>query len=91
MRRALVILIGIETLVWLYLVVGGLNDALFFAKGYGKEAAQLANMVFMLLVLPAGILTLLNRLMPAAAVLAGTAALLYAFDPFLRLMSLIGA
>jgi hypothetical protein len=30
-----------------------------------------------------------NRLLLAAAVLAGVAALLYAFDPFLRLMALI--
>ena len=64
MRRALLVITGIETLVWLYLVVGGLNDALFFAKGYGREAAQLANMVFMLFVLPAGILAIANRLCP---------------------------
>jgi hypothetical protein len=91
MRRALLAIIGIETLVWLYLVIGGLNDALFFAKGYGREAAQLANMVFMLLVLPAGILAIANRLLPTAALLAGVAGLAYAFDPFLRLMALIGA
>lgn len=90
MRRALLIVIGIETLVWLYLVVGGLNDALFFAKGYGKQAAELANMVFMLFVLPAGIMVIANRLLLAAAVLAGVAALLYAFDPLLRIMTLIG-
>jgi hypothetical protein len=90
MRRALLIVIGIETLVWLYLVIGGLNDALFFAKGYGKQAAELANMVFMLFVLPAGIMAIANRLLLAAAMLAGVAALLYAFDPFLRLMALIG-
>jgi hypothetical protein len=90
MRRALLIVIGVEMLVWLYLVIGGLNDALFFAKGYGKQAAELANMVFMLFVLPAGIMVIANRLLLAAAVLAGVAALLYAFDPFLRLMALIG-
>jgi hypothetical protein len=90
MRRALLIVIGIETLVWLYLVIGGLNDALFFAKGYGRQAAELTNMVFMLFVLPAGIMAIANRLLLAAAVLAGVAALLYAFDPFLRLMALIG-
>jgi hypothetical protein len=89
-RRALLIVIGIETLVWLYLVVGGLNDALFFAKGYGKQAAELANMVFMLFVLPAGIMVIANRLLLAAAELAGVAALLYAFDPLLRIMTLIG-
>jgi hypothetical protein len=71
-------------------VVGGLNDALFFAKGYGKQAAELANMVFMLFVLPAGIMVIANRLLLAAAVLAGVAALLYAFDPLLRIMTLIG-
>ena len=49
-----------------------LRDALFFAKDYGKQ--ELANMVFMLFVLPAGILAIANRLLPAAAVLAGTAA-----------------
>ena len=58
----MLIVTGIETLVWLYLVVGGLNDALFFAKGYGRQAAELANMVFMLFVLPAGILAIANRL-----------------------------
>jgi hypothetical protein len=90
MRRALLIVIGIETLVWLYLLIGGLNDALFFAKGYGKEAAALASIVFVLFVLPAAILAIINRLLPVAAVLAGGAALLYAFDPALRLMALIG-
>jgi hypothetical protein len=89
MRRALLIVTGIETLVWLYLVIGGWNDALFFAKGYGKQAAQLANLVFMLFVLPAGILAIANRLLPAAAVLAAAAGLAYAFDPFLRAMALI--
>jgi hypothetical protein len=90
MRRALLLITGIETLVWLYLVIGGLNDALFFAKGYGKQAAELANMVFMLFVLPAAIMAIAGRLLLVAAVLAGTAALLYGFDPFLRLMALIG-
>ena len=90
MRRALLIVTGIETLVWLYLVVGGLNDACL-PKGYGRQAAELANMVFMLFVLPAGILAIANRLLPAAAVLAGVAGLAYAFDPFLRVLALIRA
>ncbi len=91
MRRAILIVTGVETLVWLYLVIGGLNDALFFTKGYGKEAAELANFVFMLFVLPAAILAISGRLLLVAALLAGVAALLYAFDPFLRLMALIAA
>ena len=44
-------------------------------------------MVFMLLVLPAGILAIANRLLRAAAVLAGPR---LRRRPFLRLMALIG-
>ena len=56
LRRGILIAVGLETLVWLYLVVGGLTDTLFFAKGYGKPAAVLATLVFVPFVVPAALL-----------------------------------
>ena len=88
LRRAVLALAAIESMIWLYLVVGGSHDALFFAKGYGQQAAQLAHLVFVLLVLPALILAALNRALGVAALLAGFGALAYGFDPWLRAMTL---
>ncbi len=88
LRRAVLALAAVETLIWVYLVVGGSHDALFFAKGYGQQAAQLAHLVFVLFVLPALILGALNRALGIAALLAGFAALAYGFDPWLRAMTL---
>lgn len=85
MRRWVLGIAGIEAAFWLYLAIGGLADALPFAKGYGAEAAFLGTLVFVPFVLPALVLGAMGRALPIAAVLAGGAGLLYMFDPLLRL------
>jgi hypothetical protein len=78
-----------EGLFWLYLVVLGLDDALPFAKGLGGTAAFLATVVFVAFVLPALLLALAGRGLQLAACLSSIAAILYLYDPFLRLASTI--
>jgi hypothetical protein len=89
MRVVVLALAGIETAFWLYLAVGGLADALPFAKGYGSEAAFLGTLVFVPFVLPALVLVAMDRALPIAAVLTAGAGLLYLFDPLLRLASML--
>ena len=50
-----------EAAFWLYLVIGGLNDALPFAKGHGGIAAVLGTIVFVPFVLPALVLAVTER------------------------------
>ena len=89
LRRGVLIAVAALTLVWLYLVVGGLTDTLVFAKGYGEPAAVLATLVFVPFVVPAALLAFFGRLVPVGAVLAGIAGLLYSMDPLMRLMSVL--
>lgn len=84
-RGVVLALASVETAFWLYLVVGGLADVLPFAKGYGADAAFLATLVFVPLVLPALVLGAMGRGLPLAAILCASAGLLYLFDPLLRL------
>ena len=89
LRRGVLIAVTALTLVWLYLVIGGLTDTLFFAKGYGEPAAVLATLVFVPFVVPAALLAYFGRLVPLAAALAGIAGFLYSLDPLFRLTNVL--
>ena len=89
LRSGVLIAASAETLYWLYLVVGGFNDALPFARGYGEVAAVLSTLVFIPFVLPALLLGLARRALGVAAILAAVGGLLYLLDPLYRLGSII--
>ena len=81
----------LETLYWLYLLVGGLADQLPFAKGYGQVAAVLGTLVFVPFVLPALCLGLAGRALGLAASLAAIGGFLYLLDPLYRVGSIVDA
>jgi hypothetical protein len=88
MTRATVLTVAaIEAGFWLYLVVLGLDDALPFVNGAGGTVAFLGTVVFVAFVLPALLLALAGRGLQLAACLSSIAAVLYLYDPFLRLTS----
>lgn len=84
LRRFVLTLAAAQTAFWLYLVVGGLNEALPFARGYGAFAALLGTLVYVAFALPALVLAALGRGLQLAAWLAAIAAVLYLYDPLLR-------
>jgi hypothetical protein len=69
--------------------VGGFNDALPFARGYGEVAAVLGTLVFIPFVLPALLLGLARRALGVAATIAAVGGLLYLLGPLYRLGSII--
>jgi hypothetical protein len=77
----------LETAFWLYLVIGGLNDALPFAKSYVGIAAVLGTLVFVPFVLPALLLAVMERGLPTAAWLSSIAALMFLYDPLIWLIT----
>ena len=81
---------GVETALWLYLTLGGVTDSLPFAKGYGEFVALLSTVVYVTFVLPALILAAVGRALYVAAWLSSVGALLYLYDPLLRLTAAIG-
>ena len=81
---------GVETALWLYLALGGVTDSLPFAKGYGEFVALLSTVVYVTFVLPALVLAAVNRALYVAAWLSSVGAILYLYDPFLRITAVIG-
>ena len=81
---------AIETVVWLYLALGGLNDLLPFARGYGEVVAFLSTLVFVTFVLPALVMAMVGKGLYVAAWLSTVGAILYLYDPLLRLTALDG-
>jgi hypothetical protein len=86
-RQAVIGITCLETVFWLYLVIGGLNDALPFAKAYGGVAAVLGTLVFVPFVLPALLLAVTKRGVPTAAWLSSIAALMFLYDPLIGLIT----
>src|SRR3954470_18575500 len=86
-RPTVLTIAAVEAGFWLYLVVLGLDDALPFARGAGATAAFLGTVVFVAFVLPALLLGLAARGLQLAACLSSIAAILYLYDPFVRLTS----
>ena len=80
----------IETGVWLYLALGGLKDVLPFAQGYGEVVAFLSTLVFVTFVLPALVMAMVGKGLYVAAWLSTVGAILYLYDPLLRLTALDG-
>lgn len=80
----------LETGIWLYLTLGGLNDSLPFARGYGEAVAFLSTVVFVPFVLPALVLAIIGKGLHVAAWLCSVGAILYLYDPLLRLTALDG-
>lgn len=81
---------GVETALWLYLALGGVTDSLPFAKGYGEFVALLSTVVYVTFVLPALVLAAVNRALYVAAWLSSVGAILYLYDPLLRITAVIG-
>ena len=80
----------IETGVWLYLALGGLKDVLPFARGYGEVVAFLSTLVLVTFVLPALVMAMVGKGLYVAAWLSTVGAILYLYDPLLRLTALDG-
>lgn len=91
LRWGVPVFAGLDALFWLYLVVGGLNDALPFPQGFGGVAAVLGTMVFVPFALPALGLALADRALKLAAVLAVIAGFLYSLDALYRRSNVLDA
>ena len=81
---------GVETALWLYLALGGVTDSLPFARGYGEFAALLSTIVYVTFVLPALILAAVGWALYLAGWLSSVGAILYLYDPLLRMTAAIG-
>ena len=81
---------GVETALWLYLALGGVTDSLPFAKGYGEFVALLSTVVYVTFVLPALVLAAVNRALYVASWLSSVGAILYLYDPLLRITAVLG-
>jgi hypothetical protein len=90
LRRFVLALAIAETAVFLFYFIGGLLDALPFAKGYGGPAAFFAGLVFVPLTLPALVFSYLGRALRMSLVLLLLGGLIYAYDPLLRLGASLG-
>jgi hypothetical protein len=88
-QRGVLLVAIIETVYWVYLLVGGLTDQLPFAKDYGEVAAVLGTFVFVPFVLPALVLAVRGRALGLAATLCTIGGVLYGMDPLYRVTTLV--